>query len=215
MLSVHSNTKQLTAHLNRIQRKQIPFATAKALTQTAFDVKRTLQNALPRRLDRPTGNPATGKGGIIGSVQVDKATKYNVTARVGFAGLGFGKTAWKESPAKIMRRHIKGGTRYPNKRAIAVPVKQRTNKYGNLPRNKISTLLANTTKYFSGTPKGMSNAGIYERQKKKLKMLVAWEPKATYQGGRFPFKGIVKLSVAKNYRKRFEKALQNALDTAR
>ena len=205
MLSVHSNTKQLTAHLNRIQRKQIPFATAKALTQTAFDVKRTLQNALPRRLDRPTK-------GIINSVQVDKATKYNVTARVGFAGLGFGKTAWKESPAKIMRRHIKGGTRYPNKTAIAVPVKQRTNKYGNLPRNKISTLLANTTKYFSGTPKGMSNAGIYERQKKKLKMLVAWEPKATYQGGRFPFKGIVKLSVAKNYRKRFERSLQDALD---
>ena len=205
MLSVHSNTKQLTAHLNRIQRKQIPFATAKALTQTAFDVRRTLQNALPRRLDRPTK-------GIINSVQVDKATKYNVTARVGFAGLGFGKTAWKESPAKIMRRHIKGGTRYPNKRAIAVPVKQRTNKYGNLPRNKISTLLANTTKYFSGTPKGMSNAGIYERQKKKLKMLVAWEPKATYQGGRFPFKGIVKLSVAKNYRKRFERSLQDALD---
>ena len=208
MLSVHSNTKQLTAHLNRIQRKQIPFATAKALTQTAFDVRRTLQNALPRRLDRPTK-------GIINSVQVDKATKYNVTARVGFAGLGFGKTAWKESPAKIMRRHIKGGTRYPNKTAIAVPVKQRTNKYGNLPRNKISTLLANTTKYFSGTPKGMSNAGIYERQKKKLKMLIAWEPKATYQGGRFPFKSIVKLGVAKNYRKRFEKALQNALDTAR
>jgi len=208
MLSVHSDTKQLTAYLNRVQRKQIPFAAAKALTQTAFDVRLALQKALPRHLDRPTK-------GIINSVQVDKATKYNVTARVGFAGLGFGKTAWKESPAKIMRRHIKGGTRYPNKRAIAVPVKQRTNKYGNLPRNKISTLLANTTKYFSGTPKGMSNAGIYERQKKKLKMLVAWEPKATYQGGRFPFKSIVKLGVAKNYRKRFEKALQNALDTAR
>ena len=205
MLSVRSDTKQLTAYLNRVQRKQIPFATAKALTQTAFDVRAFIQRALPRFLDRPTK-------GIIRSVQVLKATKYNFTARVGFAGLGFGKTAWKESPAKIMRRHIKGGTRYPNKRAIAVPVKQRTNKYGNLPRNKISTLLANTTKYFSGTPKGMSNAGIYERQKKKLKMLVAWEPKATYQGGRFPFKGIVKLSVAKNYRKRFERSLQDALD---
>ena len=205
MLSVHSNTKQLTAHLNRIQRKQIPFATAKALTQTAFDVKRTLQNALPRRLDRPTK-------GIINSVQVDKATKYNVTARVGFAGLGFDKTLWRESPAKIMRYHIKGGTRYPNKRAIAVPVKQTTNQFGNLKRNAVKNLLANTTKYFSGTPKGMSNAGIYERQKKKLKMLVAWEPKATYQGGRFPFKGIVKLSVAKNYRKRFERSLQDALD---
>ena len=208
MLSVHSNTKQLTAHLNRIQRKQIPFATAKALTQTAFDVRRTLQNALPRRLDRPTK-------GIINSVQVDKATKYNVTARVGFAGLGFGRTQWKESPAKIMRRHINGGTRYPNKTAIAVPVQQKTNKYGNLPRNKISKLLGDKSKYFSGTPKGMSNAGIYQRQKKKLKMLVAWEPKAKYQGGRLPFKTIVIRGVAKNYRKRFVKALQDALKTAR
>ena len=205
MLSVHSNTKQLTAHLNRIQRKQIPFATAKALTQTAKDVRESLKKALPRYLHSPPK-------GIINSVRSDMATKYNVTARVGFAGLGFDKTLWRESPAKIMRYHIKGGTRYPNKRAIAVPVKQTTNQFGNLKRNAVKNLLANTTKYFSGTPKGMSNAGIYERQKKKLKMLVAWEPKATYQGGRFPFKGIVKLSVAKNYRKRFERSLQDALD---
>ena len=208
MLSVHSNTKQLTAHLNRIQRKQIPFATAKALTQTAKDVRESLKKALPRYLHRPTPK-------LISSVRSDMATKYNVTARVGFAGLGFDKTLWRESPAEIMRYHIKGGTRFPNRKAIAVPVKQTTNQYGNLKRNAIKNLLANKTKYFSGTPKGMSNAGIYQRQKKKLKMLVAWEPKATYQGGRFPFKSIVKLGVAKNYRKRFEKALQNALDTAR
>ena len=205
MLSVHSNTKKLTAHLNRVQRKQIPFAAAKALTQTAKDVRESLKKALPRYLHRPTPK-------LISSVRSDMATKYNVTARVGFAGLGFGWTQWRESPAEIMRYHIKGGTRFPNKRAIAVPVKQTTNQYGNLKRNAIKNLLANKTKYFSGTPKGMSNAGIYQRQKKKLKMLIAWEPKATYQGGRFPFKTIVKLSVAKNYRKRFEKALQDALD---
>ena len=205
MLSVHSNTKKLTAHLNRVQRKQIPFAAAKALTQTAKDVRESLKKALPRYLHRPTPK-------LISSVRSDMATKYNVTARVGFAGLGFGWTQWRESPAEIMRYHIKGGTRFPNKRAIAVPVKQTTNQYGNLKRNAIKNLLANKTKYFSGTPKGMSNAGIYQRQKKKLKMLIAWEPKATYQGGRFPFKGIVKLSVAKNYRKRFERALQDALD---
>ena len=208
MLSVHSNTKKLTAHLNRVQRKQIPFATAKALTQTAKDVRESLKKALPRYLHRPTPK-------LISSVRSDMATKYNVTARVGFAGLGFDKTLWRESPAEIMRYHIKGGTRFPNRKAIAVPVKQTTNQYGNLKRNAIKNLLANKTKYFSGTPKGMSNAGIYQRQKKKLKMLIAWEPKATYQGGRFPFKGIVKLSVAKNYRKRFERALQDALDTAR
>ena len=205
MLSVHSNTKKLTAHLNRVQRKQIPFAAAKALTQTAKDVRESLKKALPRYLHRPTK-------GIINSVWSDMATKYNVTARVGFPGLGFGRTQWRESPAEIMRYHIKGGTRFPNKKAIAVPVKQTTNQYGNLKRNAVKNLLANTKKYFSGTPKGMSNAGIYQRQKKKLKMLVAWEPKATYRGGRFPFKTIVKLSVAKNYSKRFVKALQDALD---
>ena len=85
MLSVQSDTKQLTAYLKVVQKKQIPFATSKALNDVAFDARSLEQKSLPRRLDRPTK-------GIISSVQVQKSKKINLVATVGFAGLGFKST---------------------------------------------------------------------------------------------------------------------------
>ena len=206
-ISVKADTKEITKFL-LIGRKQIPYATSVALNQTAFDVRTSLQRLLPRFIDRPT--KATTK-----SVQVQQSNKRNLVATVGFVGKGFRTTKWNKSPAEIMAKHITGGTRKPNKRAIAVPVSLKKNQYGNIPRNKITKLLSDKTKYFSGVPKGRSNAGIYERQKKGLKMLVAWEPKANYQGGRFPFRRIATNTVNKRYKKRFNAALKNALLTAK
>ena len=146
-ISVVAGTKKLTKHLNRIQRKQIPFATSKALNNLAFDAQSFIKKSLPRRLDRPTGNALKGTGGIIGSVQVQQSKKKNLVAIVGFAGLGFRSTKWKESPAKIMRRHIEGGTRKHSPHggtALGLPVpiikNIKLNKFGNLPRTKIKTL---------------------------------------------------------------------------
>lgn len=213
MLSVYADTKQLTRHLNRVQRKQIPFAAMQALNDVAFDARSLVQKSLPRRLHKPTK-------GTVKSVQVEKAKKDNLTARVGFAGLGFGKTKWRESPAEIMRRHIKGGTRRPVGKAIAVPVKLKVNQYGNIPRGKVKKLLAKPEKYFSGEPHGRPG-GIYERKKRtknkpgKLTMLIAWEPMTKYKGGRFPLKRIVETSVKNKYKKRFDSALSKALRTAR
>jgi hypothetical protein len=214
-MSVLADTKQLTKHLNRIQKKQIPFATSKALNDVAFDSRSFIQKSLPRRLDRPTK-------GIISSVQVEKSKKKNLVARVGFAGLGFKSTKWSESPAEIMLRQIKGGTRSPQGKAIPVPIVNnlKLNKFGNMPRTKIKTLLAKSDKYFSGQPKGR-DAGIYERTKRtkrkpgKLKMLINWETTTQYQGGRFPLQKIVELAVKKKYRVRFDAALNNALRSAR
>ena len=214
-MSVLADTKQLTKHLNKIQRKQIPFATSKALNDVAFDSRSFIQKSLPRRLDRPTK-------GIISSVLVEKSKKKNLVARVGFAGLGFKSTKWSESPAEIMLRHIKGGTRSPQGKAIPVPIVNnlKLNKFGNMPRTKIKTLMAKSDKYFSGQPKGR-DAGIYERTKRtkrkpgKLKMLINWESSTQYQGGRFPLQKIVELAVKKKYRMRFDAALNNALRSAR
>jgi len=211
-LSVHANTKELTKQLNRIQRKQIPFATMNALNSVAFDAQSYVKKSLPRRLDRPTK-------GLISSVQVEQTKdKYNPVVRVGFAGLGFRNTKWNESPAEIMRRHMKGGTRTPSGRAIPVPILKniKVNKFGNLPKTKIRTLLAKSDRYFSGKPKGR-DAGVYERIKPtkkkpgKLKMLVSWEQSTQYKGGRFPLKRIVETAIKNKYRKRFDAALDYAL----
>ena len=211
-ISVVAETKKLTKHLNRIQKKQIPFATSKAMNAVAFDARSFIQKSLPRKLDRPTK-------GIISSVQVEKSKKKNLVAIVGFAGLGFKSTKWKESPAKIMRRHIEGWTRSAKSTAIPVPIVKniKLNKFGNLPRTKIKTLLAKPDKYFSGKPKGR-DAGVYERIKTKnkrgLKMLVNYEKTTQYESGRFPLRKIVEAAIRSKYRKRFDAALNKALKTA-
>ena len=231
-MSVLADTKQLTKHLNKIQRKQIPFATSKALNDVAFDSRSFIQKSLPRRLDRPTK-------GIISSVQVEKSKKKNLVARVGFAGLGFKSTKWSESPAEIMLRHIKGGTRSPKQLPhLRIPSDTKggglkLNKFGNIAgkKGKLQKMLGNKDQFFSGIPKGdysMKDAGIWERTPRnskrksnkkhqasgKIVQRIAYEPSTRYKSI-FPFKKIVDLAIKKNYRKRFDAALNKALSTAR
>ena len=234
MLSVQSDTKQLTAYLKGVQKKQIPFATMVALNDVAFDARSLVQKSLPRRFDRPTK-------GLISSVQVVKSKKKNLTATVGFAGLGFRTTKWMESPAQIMSRHIKGGIRFPKKGGnLRIPsdVKGggiKLNKFGNISgkKAKIAKMIGKSDQFFEGVPKGLSNKdrGIWERTPRnskrakgsqatkwkatgKIVQRIAYEPFTKYKA-RYPFSKIVSTAVVKNYKKRFNSALIKALKTAR
>jgi hypothetical protein len=219
-IDIRSDVKELTKSLNRIQRKQIPFATSRAINTLAFDVRKTLQDGLDIHMDRPT--PYTKRG-----VQVEKSTKKDLVAEVGFRSKTFGKGQGSTTQASYMKRQIEGGLRMPNKRAIPVPVPKnlKTNKYGSIVRGKIQKLLADKDKYFSGVPKGISDApGIWQRmpanskRKKnrggKIRMVIAWEPKTQYKS-RFPFKRIVDTTIKTNFRRRFDFELRKALKTAR
>ena len=213
-IQLKADTKKLTKHLSFIQKQQVPFATSVALNQVAFDARLAVQTALPKKLDRPTK-------GLIKSVIVEKSKKKHLIARVGFAGKGFGSSAWSETPALIMARLIAGGTRKPKGRAILIPIVKniKLNKYGNLPRKKVATLLAKPKRYFSGKPTGR-DAGVYERIKKKgkpgkLKMLASWEQSATYESGKFNLSSIVSKTVARKYKARFNDALSKALASAK
>ena len=231
MFSVQSDTKRLTSYLKGVQRKQIPYATMNALNDVAFDARSFVQKSLPRRFDRP--RPQT-----INSVQVKKTNQTDLTAIVGFAGLGFKTSKWNESAAKIMRRHIKGGTRFPKtggKLRIPSDVKGggiKLNKFGNIAgkKAKIAKMIGKSDQFFEGIPKGnFSNKdrGIWERTpanskrgtgakaKKwkatgKIVQRIAYEPYTKYKAS-YPFEKIVVLAIKKNYKKRFEKALQYAL----
>ena len=226
-MSVKADTKKLTSYLNSVQRKQIPFATKNALNDVAFDARSYLKTALPKRLDRPT-KP------MISSVRVKKSSKKNLTAVVGFVGLGFMKSPWQETPAEIMRRHIRGGTRLPKGAHLKIPSDTKgggipLNVHGNIKGNKkakIAKMLGNKDKFFEGVPKGggysTKDAGIWERiitgtkrnKTSKIKQRIAYEPSAKYKV-RFPFKRIVELAVKRNYRKRFNTALKMALASAK
>ena len=228
-MSVVADTKQLTRFLT-FQRKQIPFATMMALNDVAFDASLSVQKSLPKRLDRPT--PA-----IIKSVQVEKAKKKILIATVGFAGLGFKSSKWKESSAEIMRRHIEGGTRSAKGTHLRIPSDPKgggikLNMYGNIggKKAKIAKMIGNNDQFFEGIPKGdfsTRDRGIWERTpanskratgskaKKwkatgKIVQRIAYEPFAKYNKT-YPFEKVVQLAVNKNYRKRFHSAINKAL----
>ena len=229
-IEVKAETKKLTKYLKNAQKKQIPFATMLALNDTAFDARSYVQKSLPRRFDRPT--PA-----MVRSVQVEKAKKKNLTATVGFIGLGFKRSKWEETPAEIMKRHILGGVRRAKGKQLRIPSEPKgtgikLNKYGNIAgkKAKIAKMIGNKDQFFEGIPKGdfsSNDRGIWERtpanskrvhNKKhiasgKIIQRIAYEPFTRYKAT-YPFDKIVRLAVNKNYKKRFDSALKKALATA-
>ena len=214
-ISVESDVKELERKLRKAKR-QIPFAIKRALDSTAFDLQRDLKRTLPNYVDQPV--KYTG-----GGIQVEKAQKENLIAKVGFASKTFGRVMGSIPQADYMKRLIQGGIRTPRGRAIAVPVPKnmKPNKAGNIPRGKISKLLGDTAKYFSGEPRGAKEeggAGIWKRtgkgKKSKIKMVIAWEKQTDYQKS-YPFKNIAISFVRKNFKNNFDSAIKYALKTAR
>ncbi len=194
-ISIQSNLKKLTKNLNNIQKKQIPFATAKALTATAIEARAAAKKAMVSKLDRPT--PWTVRG-----VLYEKATKHNLKSAVYI----------KDDRARYLKWQISGGTRKARNKALLIPGNIKLNKYGNLPRNRVAKLRAKDN-VFSGKVDGVG--GIYQRYKRKApKLLVSFEKQVKY-GVKYPFGKIVKGSVRRNFEKNFSNALAQALKTAR
>jgi len=131
--------------LTHLQREQIPFATAYALTQTAKKAQAEVEREVPRVFDRPT--PFTQK-----PVRTKPATKRNLTAEVlikDYAAKGNAAVKW-------LIAEIKGGPRRPKgfelllQRAgvmpagwYAVPTKYAPlDQYGNVPGSRINAILS-------------------------------------------------------------------------
>lgn len=176
-------------------RNQVPFATAKALTRTAQDVQRAIVDQLPTVFDRPT--PFTMRG-----VGITYATKATLTSRVFL----------RDIQREYLQLQVTGGTRSPKKVALVVPSGIDLNAYGNLPRNKVKSLLARKD-VFSGRVRGVG--GIWQRTANGgLKLLIAYEPKATYRR-RFPFGAIARETIERRILPNFRAALAQAIGTAR
>ncbi len=164
MFDVQSNIDQFERSLNNFEREQLPFALSLGINETLDDVKSGEERLLDVRLDRPT--PFTKRG-----LAVKRSSKRSLAGRVFF----------KPIQSAYLRKLEDGGERKPKGRAIPVPVNQRRNKYGNMSKGTIKRLLAKPN-VFSGTIKGV--AGIWQRPGRKggvPKLLIAYEPKATYR----------------------------------
>ena len=207
-LNVSANIKEVTRQLSRTQKRQIPFATSRALNDTAFNIAR---KDLPKFADRIfTGGavPFTKRG-----FKFIKSNKKTLTAFVFIDKL----------QGAYMKFQVDGGVRLPKRKAIMIPTnKLRVNKYGNITRGTRTNIINNKSKYFKGVPKGRFGEvyeGIWERSgdNKQIRMVAKYKENARYNK-KFPFPTIVEKLVnnrTKGFKARFEQRLKEALASAR
>jgi len=193
-VNVRSNLKQLTKDLDDIAQKQIPFAMALTLTKTVQSAQRSEKIAMDRQLDRPT--PFTKRG-----VAIHKATKTNWQARVFI----------KDIQAAYLQWVVDGGTRKPKKKSHVLPVAIKRNKYGSIPRGKVQKLLQRAD-VFSGVVKGV--AGIYQRTRRGIQLLLAFESVAKYKP-QYQFYEVAEKRVKQVVVRNFNLAMSRALRCAR
>jgi hypothetical protein len=230
--------------LSKQAQRQIPFATALALTKTAHKVREQMPDDMRRSLDRPRAFTA-GKGAFF----VLKATKRDLTATVSF----------KDIQARYMKYQIAGGQRrqtayekylqglgalptgWVTIPGPAMPI----DSFGNMKRGALSQLLASLgrgigtyskqgrgkkagavlNQYFVVKP-GTSDSrtrllspGIYKRvgigRASTIKPWIFFVQAAKYESGKFDFQKAARSVVAKQFQKEFDAAISRAMATAR
>ncbi|EMQ4855837.1 hypothetical protein AAIB78_000672 [Morganella morganii] len=131
----------------RTLRKQIPFATAQAMTAVVRKIEDAQKVAMQRNLDNPT--PFTVK-----SVKSRGARKSDLKAKVFVMN----------TAAAYLEPFETGGVHKLNGSALLNPKDIKLNKYGNLPRNKLSSLKSKENT-FIGDIGGVN--GVWQRKKAK------------------------------------------------
>lgn len=202
--------------------KQIPFAASVALNATGKAVVDAMPDEIERAIDKPTA--FTKKGVSI----LKKSTKYSLETTVGF----------KRIQAKYMELQIAGGTRQPGRAGLKIPAAIQLNQYGNIPRGVIAQLVAVARKeqglkkatsrkvkvsgkldLFYGDPPDTAGRkwprGIYKIANGALIPLIIFPQVAASYRPRFDFHGKAKSIVLREWQAQFDRALADALRTAR
>ena len=197
-IDVRKALKPVQKRLSDLQTKQVPFATAQALTAVARLAQAEIKRELPSIFDRPT--PFT-----INSIAVTPARNTNLTAVV-FA---------KDIAAQYLDPYEDGGPRFLGaKRGILTPVAQRTNQYGNLPRTALARLKAKPNVFVGRivTRTGQSISGVWQRsagakgKPGSLKLLIRFtDPQPVTQ--RLHFRERIERVVTKNIANAFRQPL--------
>ncbi len=141
-----ADIKDLSAKLQSLK-KQIPFATAQALTGVAQQIAAAEKTAFQRKLENPT--PFT-----VNSVGSAGARRDNLIAKVFVRDIAAGYL----EPLEF------GGVHKLNGQSLLNPKNVKLNKYGNLSRNKLSQLKAKPD-VFIGDIDGIN--GVWQRVKAK------------------------------------------------
>jgi hypothetical protein len=197
-IDVKSNLKQFTKGLNDFKRKQVPFATSRALNNTAFDLrKHQISEVLNKDLSKNTAFYRK-------LLRVFKSTKTNLEARV-FDQLG------KDYMEKLTRGYVKTATRG---RRVAIP-------FGKLyrsraQRKKAKDLLRNRSNFLIRTKRSgqVFVAKRMGRERFPLDLLLQLKTFANVRKKLFFYEKGEK-QVLRTFGKEFIKEFDKALRTAK
>jgi hypothetical protein len=197
-LNISSNVREIEKELGIFYRKQIPFATAKAINETLFDVRQQLVAGTVKHIDRPT--PFTKRG-----FQVQKAKKSTLA----------GAVFVPPNRLDYMSPLVHGGT----KENVNEPVNVKLNKYGNISKAQVKQWKSNPQRFFFGVPKGMSGenaAGVWERYAKGTRIRQVTKRNRRREVRRqYPFYEIAQKEAIRVFDYNLGVALRRAINTAR
>ena len=198
-LDVDSNASKVQRAIQGLS-KQMPFATAGALTATAFDVRKAMVKTI-----YPSSFGVKNRGFANAMFRVDKANKKKLEARL-----------YDRFSKDYMVNQAEGGNKPLRGRYSPVPAsdRPRVSSKSTYERNKPRTVL-NRPKAFIQTAN--NSTMILERRTKKrypLKKLYVLYTGSPRIPKRFPFyergHAIAKMKIEKNFAKSFAKAKATA-----
>lgn len=180
-ISIKANVDEVRRTLNGLEKKQLPFATAKAITRTVINLKEYVPETMHRHMLGPVRF-------TIGAARYQKATKQTLTGAVYI----------ERQRVPYLAHTIKGDSRTPRTFPyVMVPVGLgRLGGRGRvlnarLARSYRTQLLSQSERYFEGTIRGQ--LGIWERTGSKksgyrggIKLAVLYLPRTSY-GKSYPF----------------------------
>jgi hypothetical protein len=202
-INVRANIQAASRDLNAFAYRQLPFATALALTGIAKKIRLEEQKALPTILDRPT--PFT-----INSIGVKAATKANPTATVFVRDIA----AQYLAPFEFGGPHFLGA-----KRGLLTPKNVGLNPYGNLPRNLVARLKGRRDVFVGAvtTRSGETIRGLWQRPSTGatgLKLLIRFsDPLPVKQ--HLDYRARAEAVARRWFEPEFRAAMKKALATAR
>jgi len=190
--------------------RQVPFIAMTAINNTLFHARKESLKQAERQGIAGGLAPYSKR-----ALRYDKARKNYLQGTLYYAG-----------NRTYMNTVLDGGTvrPKPGRKSIVAPVKGKVhlNKYGNLRKGKIKSLL-NNPKYFQGTPPNNKNNqrayGIWRERgrgkNKRLERVIYMnlqqrKARKTYRGDEFASR-----YVARNFKKHLAKATRRAIKTAR
>lgn len=146
-VSIRVDVRAATRHLTDIEKRQVPFATALALTRTAQQAKLSIEQQMRTAFDRPTPF-------VLKSFRLIPATKSRLVAEVSLKDRDFGQST--TAAADAIGHHFVGGGRVPKRfelvlrsrgflaagEYVVAGAAARLDQYGNVSRGQIQQVLS-------------------------------------------------------------------------